>query len=472
MERCVYCQGELDAATGRCLQCQRPQPATSPPAPSSPMREEPEAVGASAEPEDAFSEAAFLARERARPAARRLSRRTLLLGLAGLAGVGLTGGVLGRLIYVFAHQQGYYTYRGHAGEGEIDALEWSPDSQRIASGASSLQLWDALSGGHVHTFPAPSGIQSVAWSADGKYLASGFWDFTASVWEVATGQKLLTYRGHLQEGTAASFHFPSMTSLPREARLRPAAVNPPGVASLAWSPDGSRLLSTGGDGTAQVWEALTGKQLFRFGSRLDFFASAAWSPDGDHLLMWTRRGIELHDATSGTLLVTYPIGPDTVSGPSAYSPDGKYLATINDQELHLWELATGRQVLTYQGHSQLVAVVAWSPDSKRVVSGGFDLMVQVWDAASGQTEYTYLGHMGFLQQFFTAADPPVQGHAPQTVRSASALSGSALVRRASGQLPQDTYPSPARISALAWAPNGRYIASGGSDTTVQIWQPG
>jgi WD40 repeat protein len=469
MERCIFCQGELDLTTRRCRQCQRLQPGIFPPATTSDRSEEPGDFHSFPEQESAFSESPSLIPEETRSARRHLSRRTLVLGLAGLVGMGLTGGILGRLIYVLDHQQAHYIYHGHVGEGEIDALAWSPDSQRIASGAFSLQIWDALSGSHVHIFPDRKGVDAAAWSSDGKYLASGFWDFTAAIWEVATEKRLLTYRGHLQQSVRASLSQPRLVGVHPKMSLYPATVDVPGVDELAWSRDSTRLFSSGGDGTAQVWEALTGKQLLKFGSQLDFYAGAAWSPDNTHLMMWTRRGIEIHDAISGGLLATYPIANDRVSGPLAYSPDGKYLATIDDQEIHLWDLATGRQILTYRGHSNIVSIVAWSPDSKRLASAGFDLTVQIWDAANGHTEYIYQGHMGLWQKFFSVQAPEGPSLASQTTLAASYLPEEPLTKQI-GLSPQDTVPR-SHISALAWAPNGRYIASGGSDATVQVWQP-
>lgn len=463
MERCVFCRGELDPFTGRCRQCQRLQPTTLASGFQPDRRETPETLHQAPGTERA---------------ARRFSRRNVLLGLTGLAGLGVAGGILGRLASVLARNRTIYTYHGHT--QEIEALAWSPDSQRLASGAENLQIWDALSGGHLQTFPDPVGIESIAWSPNGTYLASGSWDRTVSVWEVATGKKLLTYYGHGQvyHGAFASSQAFSVAEMPSEMRglmpYWPSSARALGITGLAWSPDGTRLLSTGGDLTAQVWEALTGQALLTFGSMLDPYGDADWSPDGQHLLMHTVRGIQVHDAILGKLLFTFPIGNEyeLLSGPSSWSPNGNYVASTNFQVIHLWELATGRKVLTYQGHSDTVVVVAWASDGKRLASAGFDLTVRVWEATNGQTDFIYRGHLGLLQQFFSETAPTLPAQVPQVVRVVAASHQGVLASSANALLPQDEGSPPPRIAALAWAPNGRYIASGGSDTTVQVWQPG
>src|SRR5207253_2655134 len=141
---------------------------------------------------------------------RKLSRRTLLWNMAGLA---LTSGSLAQLTTACgtapgtspisqptaSHAPGttIFTYRGHS--AGVHAVAWSPDGKRVVSGDydMTVQVWNAADGGHVYTYRGHIGVvTSVAWSPDGKRIASGSEDNTVQVWDATTGSHVFTYHGH------------------------------------------------------------------------------------------------------------------------------------------------------------------------------------------------------------------------------------------------------------------------------------
>ena len=139
---------------------------------------------------------------------RGISRRSFMLRLAGLTVVGAAGSSLVLLACdlqpaaqappaSLPKNTTLYTYRGHS--GAVYAVAWSPDGKRIASGGNdgTIQVWDAVDGGHAFTYRGHADVvEAVAWSPDGKRIASGSRDQTVQVWDAVDGGHVYTYRGH------------------------------------------------------------------------------------------------------------------------------------------------------------------------------------------------------------------------------------------------------------------------------------
>ncbi len=293
-----------------------------------------------------------------------------------------------------------YTYRGHS--HSVDAVAWSPDGKRIASGShdNTVQVWDATDGSHVFTYRGHSHpVFAVAWSPDGKRIASGSWDKTVQVWDVADGSNVYTYRGHSNAQYGE-------------------------VTAVVWSPDGKRAASGSGDKTVQVWDAADGGNVFIYHGHSGPLDAVEWSPDGKRIASGSDDyTVQVWDAADGSHVYTYR-GHSYGVYAVAWSPDGKRIASgSHDNTVQVWDATDGGNVYTYRGHSDYVHAVAWSPDGKRIASASDDKTVQVWDAADGGNVYTYRGH-------------------------SNAVSG---------------------VYAVAWSPDGKRIASGSWDKTVQVW---
>ncbi len=286
-----------------------------------------------------------------------------------------------------------YTYHGHT--NLVTGVAWSPDGKRIASASQdeTVQVWDATTGGHVLTYRGHTSIvTAVAWSPDGVHIASASQDGAVQLWNATSGAYMFTYRGHT--GT---------------------------VTALAWSPDGTRIASSSWDKTVQVWDAITGKRLLIYRGHTSIVTAVAWSPDGTQIASASAdHTVQVWDATTGNHVYTYHGHAGPVNA-VAWSPDSKRIASASaDHTVQVWDAATGNHVYTYHGHAGPVNAVAWSPDSKRIASTGLDGTVQVWNAAGGKLVFTYQGHTSI-------------------------------------------------VTALAWSPDSTLIASGSTDLTVQVW---
>ncbi len=385
---------------------------------------------------------------------KRYTRRTVLVGLAG---GGLTVAALGVSALLLRGKPQVqtrvitlplplpYSYQGHT--AAVSSVAWSPDGKHIASASAdgTVQVWDATSGhilltykGHTNAVTGhTNAVSSVAWSPDGKRLASASSDQTVQVWDATSGHTLLTYKGHT------------------------AVVN-----SVAWSPDSTHLASASSDQTVRVWDATSGQTLLTYKGHTAVVNSVAWSPDGKRLASASSdTTVQVWDATSGHTLLTYRGHTNAVYS-VAWSPDGKRLASASsDQTVQVWDATKGKTLFTYSEHADAVYSVAWSPpDGKRLASASVDKTVQVWDTSlsSGKTALTYRGHTAAVSSVVWSPDGKRLASASYdtTVRVWDATSGKTL-------FPYKGHT--AAVSSVAWSPDGKRLASAGSDQTVQVW---
>jgi len=236
-----------------------------------------------------------------------------------------------------------------------------------------------------------------------------------------------------------------------------------GVTSVAWSPDGNRIVSASWDKTVQVWDAVNGHNVYTYKGHSNLVNSAVWSPDGKHIASGSADNtVQVWHAVDGGNVYTYKGHSNGVKS-VAWSPDSKRIASGSaDNTVQVWDAVDGGNVYTYKGHSNLVESVAWSPDSKRIASGSADNTVQVWDAVDGGNAYTYKGHSDTV--YSVAWSPNSQsiasGSNDKTVQVWHAADGS------------NTYTYKGHsglVDVVAWSPDGKRITSGSNDKTVQVW---
>jgi len=235
------------------------------------------------------------------------------------------------------------------------------------------------------------------------------------------------------------------------------------ILSVAYSPDGQRIVTGSADHTAMVWDAASRKKLLTFRGHTKPVKSVAFSPDGQRILTGSWDGTAIvWDTTNGTNLLSLK-GHEAAIFSVAFSTNGQRIVTgSQDKTAKVWDAVTGTNLLTFPGHTNGVWAVAFSPDGQRIVSGGWDQTARVWDAANGKELCKLVGHRGavFSVAFSPDGQSVVTGSLDHQVKVWNATNGAVRhTLRGHGT----------SVLSVGFSPDGKRIISGSGDQTARIW---
>ncbi len=234
------------------------------------------------------------------------------------------------------------------------------------------------------------------------------------------------------------------------------------VYSVAFSPDGQRIVTGSDDKTARVWNARTGQLLVELQDHTSSVNSVAYSPDGQRIVTGSfDNTARVWDARTGQSLVELQGHTRSVNS-VAYSPDGQWIVTgSGDKTARVWDARTGQSLVEMQGRTSVVSSVAFSPDGQRIVTG-FGDTARVWDARTGQSLVELQGHTNAVTSVAFSPDGQriVSGSWDGTARVWDARSGQSMI-----ELTGHTNV----VESVAFSPDGERIVSGSRDYTARIW---
>jgi WD40 repeat protein len=332
--------------------------------------------------------------------------------------------------------------RGHS--TPVTCVAWSPDGKLLASGCTGggdrgstpaeVKLWDPATGREVRTLAGHGRyVHSLAFSPDGTRLAAAGRNPDASiwVWDTASGAEVFTVREPVT-----------------------------GRSQVQFSPDGKLLAAASVGAPYHLWDAATGAHLPTSPLEEPWPVAAAWSPD------WTSavgvapdKGFLVQGRTGKVRGVLAWPGHEAMA--AAFTPDGLWLATGGgDQTVRLWEVGSGKELRTIRGHTAQVKAVAFLGPG-RLASGGLDRVVRFWDPGADQAARRLGGHwdgpscVAFAPDGRTLATGGKDG----IVRVWDAARGTQL----------DEWPGlPGGVLALAFGPDSTLLAGGGLSGT-RVW---
>jgi WD40 repeat protein len=311
-------------------------------------------------------------------------------------------------------------------------VAFSTDGRHLLTGGGDeLQVREVPSGRVIQRLgPHDRHVVAVAYSPDGRFVASGTTDGDVWVWEVASGRQACRWREHTDW-----------------------------VHALSFSADGRRLYSAGADRTARVWDLETGRPGPVFTDPSQWMVGAGESPGGRWVVTASSQMVRVWDRSTGQE-VRSMASPGTAR--AALSADGRRLLTGRwDGTLTVWDVASGAAAARLTEGVSRVRDLAFGPDGKWLLAASAEGSIRHWDLTAGVPIRALAGHRGEVHALVVSPDRrwAASGGEDGTARLWELSTGREVISLATG----------APVTAVALAPDGTQILTGSDTGAMTLW---
>jgi RNA polymerase sigma factor (sigma-70 family) len=367
---------------------------------------------------------------------------------------------------------------------QVLTLAFSPDGKKVATAgafwrqAGQLKIWNVLTAEELVWVRGIPGVRSIAWSPNGKTIASGDFSGCIRLRDADTGAEINAVKGHARpvNGVAYSFDGKWLVSagIDNVAKLWTAddlqeqkefVGHGDMVYSVAFFRHGNAFVTTSRDATAKIWDIASGKEKHTLRGHKEGVEMAAISPDDKIVATAGWDGtVRLWDADTGAAKGVLEGGPAGVLA-IAFSPDGKSLASAGyDRTIHIWDVASEKRTATVGKHNSTIWALAFSKDGV-LASGSSDSTARLWNVADNKQ----------IALFPTSDRKPIPAiaYSPRGDLVALAKTGNTvqICAAKSGDLLHVLRGHTANVTCLAFSPTGDTLATGSADKTVIFWDP-
>ncbi len=326
--------------------------------------------------------------------------------------------------------------KGHT--GNVTCLALSPKEDIVVSGSKdhTLKIWEIQTGNCLLTLKGHRGpVASVDISPNGRFVLSGSQDKTLRLWELETGRCIHCMEGHDLW-----------------------------VEHVLFTPDGRRVISGSRDNTIKIWERKNGHKLYSLTSHSDLISCLKITPDGQYIVSGSHdRTLRIWETESGQCLHNLEKHTEHVKCITCHPTKPLMLSGGWDGRMYLWDIQKGECICEYAGHENWINDVCITPDGTRVLSASLDKTVKVWNLETGECLAVLKGHIQDVYQIAILDQGrfAVSGSWDKTVRIWD------LTRfEACSVLQGHT----AEITAVKTLVNSRYALTTGKDQQIIIWE--